>query len=925
MKDNSLKESKSQSRTKHFIFITLLFILFDFFYCNDCNSGINLSNSVCFNGIIYFDHKNYRAGHFAENKNRDLIVEYSGDPQTESRLFFGLKRDGRGFFNDGYIREKDLTNPCCRYESRNLFVSKKTDIDKEKEYLFSTSSYISCTELHDLEANEVVTRSSEDFNEKRIFSYVFTILEAKISNNNYYFLLFTASENNGDNTGVKYVLKKFAFNNFDLYDYDNTNKKIESKFGDRVISGFILEEDNIIVIFFLKQYNEGEKVLAKYNSRYYNFDLNTIRDDIIHYNDPLERIVKDNNNIEYGDIREYIGVYANSVYLKGRTGLFIYFYKNLLIFQCFSFSWQDSSYERNGVFCKDFNEGYDSEITLNDLHKLSDERLAFATTKNSGKELYIILIDFYGSYTNIKFRRYKYNIFSGKKLKKELAVFSFRGEFLSFSSTIGQENEDKPYSSFLLFFGYPNGTDFIIDISPYFKDSENYNSTKNLYDDLMANMKIENNIFEYKKVDKIKLVSIPNEIIFRSTSDGTVIQNESFLDSNYELTQKTSELKNDDLYYLYYQYIVQEPTYEELYNSNVDISDGNYLSQYASKEFYGRTNKLSFKLCHEYCETCYTISISNNEQKCKSCLSDYTFDYLAYMNNFTGNCVPRGYMYDIEESELKLCQNYPHKFYYNTSRQNEKYCFKDTYDCPDVYHYLNETNKECLNYTPSFPTTIFTPIPSTIINVPTSLPKFIQSTLIKIPSTLPKFIPSTLIKVPSNLPNFIPSTLIKVPSTLPKYIPSTLIIIPTTLPENKPSTIMNAIHTTIPDNIATTTPIPIKSTLPLKITTTSPNIMTTIINNIPTTVIYICNYFTVYNQCIFTNLTNEEIYEKIKQDIVSTYPLDGKSVIVNGSNSFSFLLTNTHNENKTLNMDNDISSINLDECEKILKDVYHID
>ena len=125
MKDNSLKESKSQSRTKHFIFITLLFILFDFFYCNDCNSGIDLSNSVCFNGIIYFNHKNFRAGHFAENKNRDLIVEYSGDPQTESRLFFGLKRDGRGFFNDGYIREKDLTNPCCRYESRNLFVQRK--------------------------------------------------------------------------------------------------------------------------------------------------------------------------------------------------------------------------------------------------------------------------------------------------------------------------------------------------------------------------------------------------------------------------------------------------------------------------------------------------------------------------------------------------------------------------------------------------------------------------------------------------------------------------------------------------------------------------------------------------------------------------------------------------------------------------------
>ena len=49
----------------------------------------------------------------------------------------------------------------------------------------------------------------------------------------------------------------------------------------------------------------------------------------------------------------------------------------------------------------------------------------------------------------------------------------------------------------LVFFGYPNGTDHIIDISPYLMDIDDYNNANNIYTYLKSKMVIENKIFGY--------------------------------------------------------------------------------------------------------------------------------------------------------------------------------------------------------------------------------------------------------------------------------------------------------------------------------------------------------------------------------------------------------------------------------------------
>ena len=69
--------------------------------------SISLSYSNILNNILVFDSKHYRAGHFAFNKNGDMVIEYS---YSNYRLFYGLKKNVKEYFKENnddktYIRE----------------------------------------------------------------------------------------------------------------------------------------------------------------------------------------------------------------------------------------------------------------------------------------------------------------------------------------------------------------------------------------------------------------------------------------------------------------------------------------------------------------------------------------------------------------------------------------------------------------------------------------------------------------------------------------------------------------------------------------------------------------------------------------------------------------------------------------------------
>ena len=92
-------------------------------------------------------------------------------------------------------------------------------------------------------------------------------------------------------------------------------------------------------------------------------------------------------------------------------------------------------------------------------------------------------------------------------------------------------------------------------------------------------------------------------------------------DGNYlyeYIIQPNNELiKNSEYYFIDYQYIVEEGNLNNLNSSN---SEPNI--------YFGKTNRLKFKLCHDYCGICKELGKSDDDQKCLSCLPEYQYDYL---------------------------------------------------------------------------------------------------------------------------------------------------------------------------------------------------------------------------------------------------------------------------------------------------------
>ena len=777
--------------SKEIIFLFFILIKIRMIYSNSCKESNTTTNTECFNNVIIFDDKKYRAGHHALNKNGDMIIEYSSEA---SRLFFGIKENGMYYFGDN-IPTKVIESINkdgeydSRYESINLFVSLETDINKENKYLFSTSSFETLTELYDIniDTDNYLVKSSKDFIGNVIFSYQFQLLETIIDNKIIYFLLYIHADNTDHGNYI--TIKKFGFTSFNLNSYESIDEKtISNNCNTRIISSYIIEEKEIIALFFVK--NTDKLAVSFYT---FNFTEKGIDQE-------LQRL----SNINSGT-----GIFFKSVYLDNLKGAIIYFPngdEGNIYFRIYEF--YDDIYGEIDILNKkilidksisDYN--LKPYITLNDLVKINNERVVFISTIDFNI-LYIFVFDLYLNYTNMKIRVYNYDL-SPYTTVKEFSGFVYNNYF-GFTSTVQTTSEDNYFSIFMLF-GYSNktdNTDNIINIALSFTDIDNYDTSNNLITKLSEGLTIDNNIFGYIFANKIKLISIPDNIYFYNGEETTLLTDGNIFEFNHRLEQSKTIVKSSgDFYYLKYQLIIKEPDYSTFYengNTVINLASNTHsdLSTYFEPQtFEGRINTVQFKLCHEYCDTCYTLGSSNDDQQCLTCLPLYQYDYF---NEYPSNCVPEGYFNDKEEKKLVQCTSTNSKYYFDTN--NKKICFKNIYNCPDEYAYWNTTSNECLNY-----------------------------------------------------------------------------IIPTTI----------------------------------------------------TTISSICNYDNlVNNECSFESHNNSETYNKIKNEIIKSYPENGESIVIEADDNYVFQITTGENEINSLNGNYEnkynLSIIDLGECGKLLKEANGI-
>ena len=385
-----MKEFFSNSKIDFLKLIIILFLQINSIN-SSCTNGDKITDTNCFNNLIII--KNfYRAGQFVTDKKGNMFILYSNDEDgnTGKRLFYGLKNNGRNYFANENAHKEIQTNSDegvnARYESRIALISLESDTNQNKQYLFSTSAYeLSITELYDIGENDiskVVKKTITFWNIIDIFSYQYSLM--KIPNQNIYFCAFTqhetykvkVKERNANNEEVEvdkdhsqtFTIVKFGLTSFDLSNL-HVIKKINNKnnFNDRIISSFLMEQDQILVTLYMKR-ADNTNTTAKYSMIFYDYDLNE-----------KNEVVISTNNVE--DPRTGEGVFFKGLYLKEKYAAFIYFTKGYdttkIRFTISILEVNSGQYSFNNRIDKETDHGFISDIILNEFIKINDERLAF--------------------------------------------------------------------------------------------------------------------------------------------------------------------------------------------------------------------------------------------------------------------------------------------------------------------------------------------------------------------------------------------------------------------------------------------------------------------------------------------------------------------------------------------------------------------
>lgn len=341
-----------------------------------CKENQNLSNQDCFTDIITFDNERFRAGHSSLNKEGVFILEFSIDDELGNRVFYALKPNGRYYFhNESPTKEivlgekyHDGRKIIARYESINAFVALKNDVNKDKEFFLSISTYYCFMEIYNITNANIAYDSiyTYDYLGNQVFSFKFELLEAKYSGQVVYYLVFchgNANQESGDQLSVKKI--SFSSLTFATSDIVAT-KTITGKLNDRTVTAFLIDDVD----------DDDFKILiAIYITNKYSFSVFKLSD--------LSK--KCENKQLYGDVLSYnnrgpgYGLYFKILYLGNKDTAMIYFKNNNwdmqhAFFQVLTVVKDGSCNGFSNKIYMEINENLVTDLVLNDFINITNSR-----------------------------------------------------------------------------------------------------------------------------------------------------------------------------------------------------------------------------------------------------------------------------------------------------------------------------------------------------------------------------------------------------------------------------------------------------------------------------------------------------------------------------------------------------------------------
>ena len=886
------------------------------FESGNCTIENDIIRTQWINRILQYSDTSIKYVSIATTPNGDLVCISSISNQY-TNYFFGLKKNGRPYFliDDQESCFTTTTTDQSRTEG-SIFAIKldsTSNVDKDKEYIISFGNGNTNFELYDFDNNEVYKEDGKTFfGTKSIYSEKATIFKLDTEENYY---IITIAGQNTNNQMQNYFVFKLLFNNLNITAYSPIIKRVNKASGDIVTSSCYETENHFIICFLF---------YSQYTIFVYNYDLTQ------------KATIKINSNLLSKT------TFYKCVHFTGEVGAFIYLDndKNFTVqFKEFIPNTIGDYFNSTSKLKINTKDNYATSTKLCDMIKLNDKKLLFTLITSDFNEFNIFIINNYVD-EKLKIRHYvikNYNLY-GFQIKEELSLTIYNGLI---SLVFGGYNSISTLAS-LIIFSYPNSTDFSIDIT------DNFTSFKNPIIKIYEKCIIENNIFGYIFAG-YKVYNFTKGLKLLDFQNQEEIEKNSSLSNITDIELNVTNEVNIEGERIEYGMLASEPEYD-IYNQYTTDIDNNYCGNddcndekdyFTRKLYFGRVSYLDItfdlNIIGKDCNIGCIVCIKDNDKTCLLCES-----FFEELSDGRKKC--HG---EISQTTMT----------------------KTTISIPETQEVVPTTELE-INTTillievSSIPTTITNEIESTHPNIETSNLSIestnpnIETTFLNIESTNPN-IETSILSIESTNPKIetailsIQSTNINIETSILSIqstnsiietsilsIQSTNSIIETSILsiQSTNSIIETTILTIQSTNINIETSIlSIQSTNPiietsilniestnLKIESTNPNIETTILN-IETTILKNDND----KKC-----TNEEILaNKCSEGKISVNQIDDiKNILLKSNKTNENSIIKTENvimqlstvETQKNSDDPDISSIDLGECENLLKDANNI-
>ena len=610
-------------------------------YCSDkeYNSSICFINNEIIktqwlNNIMAISDINFRYNHPFLTSKGDLIIQTTSILGRPERNFYGITNEGRYYFTDSNEKESpyfsinatkiDTTEDVFKKEGIASAVQFEYD---ENDYFLSVGTYGGCAELIDYKSKTITRKLAGEFYYVPIVSEKSSIfLMKKLPNDNdkkkYYIISFIILNENS----YYFMCKIYYFNSTDI-----TNGY------QRVVNNYVQCANRRMTSCF--QSPTTLYIFCFYQTIYYKFRV-IVYEPNLNLTQKLEETI---DNGESGNGNEYI--FFKCIYLIDNVGFYLY-YKSISSAPTIAIKEWDGNikkYKNYDIFTLD-KYLFNSNLNFNDILKIKKSQICFSSVSENQDILYIVIFNFYKDYSELMIRYYViplnelYNkhIYNDLTLTQYVNYVSLSSSLFSGELSISNKND---LYSYLIIFGYPNSSDIDFDLIKYLNrtNQDISNFSINLHDYINKD-KIDNNIFGYI-YQKIKILSVPENINMKSFSNNNFINNNYYLvkEENFSLSIPLDSQDAKEEYIIKFALIYSDPYYENLYDY-VTFKDDSYASgdesQYYSDEYIGeymgrtsffkiiKDGYLTTNCGNNECSLCKKEK--NNKAICITCRNEFT-------------------------------------------------------------------------------------------------------------------------------------------------------------------------------------------------------------------------------------------------------------------------------------------------------------